>query len=415
MALPLLLFTSTDLLNGSSNILPPIQYQIFDQYTDNRVVGSISGTNAVPGPGKRYVLDAASLMALSGGICSGTRNAGNDPRLNYATPTINRVPGTFAVCKKAEVNGRSQWGFVRDLGNVILEDVFHGGVTNAFPVSDLGGASVLNVGAKVGNTYYQEIVNLRQSGAFFFVKGGIYTNLTLLFAGKSSAQSPLFLGHTVNTNTYVVDEIYVPSNRFILPIPIASDGMSNVSVTDGLGHAEGIVGGLGSGGSGKSWTNQNGTWQVAGGTRSASVLVSGTAICTIDGGKADSYFSIEATRTTGSFGIVSRWANNLNYLYAVHDGTGSAIVRQVVNGVDTQLLAPTASGYSAGAEMVLVCYGNKLRLFYNNLAVGAEQTISASLLSGTGLGLYTTNGANTFDDMYAYARGTEGEYENFFT
>jgi hypothetical protein len=60
----------------------------------------------------------------------------------------------------------------------------------------------------------------------------------------------------------------------------------------------------------------------------------------------------------------------------------------------------------------VVASGSAFRVYYNNAAVGTEQTISdAALQSGTAHGLYTTDTGNTFDDFTVYARGTDGEYD----
>mgnify|MGYP000211933023 CR=1 FL=1 len=64
-----------------------------------------------------------------------------------------------------------------------------------------------------------------------------------------------------------------------------------------------------------------------------------------------------------------------------------------------------------GADLRIICDVTKFRLYYNNVMIGTEQTISDSgLASGTKQGLYTSDTGNTFDDFRVFARGTGGEY-----
>lgn len=391
-------------MNGGN----PISYLIRDLYTTNLAAGSVNGTLAEPGPGTRGVVDSAGTqLALASGICGVTRTAANDPRLWY-TPVINRVSGLVTICKRSDNNGRSGWGFATDTGLVTKSDVLFP-TTNVYAIQCSGGVQATAVAAKSAATYYEEAIVLRATGSLFMTKGGAFTDWTLLWVDKGSNLTPLYLHHTVGLNTYSVDEIYTIANRYWLPTPLASDGMS-AAVTDGLGHLE--TTGLGAGGSGRAYTNV-GTWGVAAGVRSCSALDTGIGISTVDCGKADVLHFVKLTRSAGNVGVVVRYASATNYVYAYHDGT-NVTLRKVVNGTDSQVLAPTAAAYAAGADMCIICYGTKFRVFYNLAAVGSEQTISdATLQSGTGVGLYTTNTGNTFDNLITYARGTGGEYANF--
>jgi hypothetical protein len=122
-------------------------------------------------------------------------------------------------------------------------------------------ASILAVGAAVLNTQYRFGVILRNDGAFHFVKGGIYTNWTLVWANLSNTYTMAYPHMSVTGSTAaaaVADYMRVPAVKW-LPVPVISDGFSAWGTSDGLGHAEGLAGGLGSGGGGVAWAGATAT------------------------------------------------------------------------------------------------------------------------------------------------------------
>ena len=214
----------------------------------------------------------------------------------------------------------------------------------------------------------------------------------------------------INSSTSVAlcDYIRVPSARW-LPTPLISDGFSSWGTSDGFGHAEGVAGGLGSGGNGKTWTANVGTWGASGGVAAASALSGGRAIATADCGKADVVATVECTLSSGTQSIIVRWASESNFVQLRLTPTNLQLVK-VVAGVET-IVQNSAVTVAAGAPVRLTCEGTKFRCYYNNALVGSEQTISdAALQSPTAIGLRTDNTGNTFDNLVAYARGSGGEY-----
>jgi hypothetical protein len=119
--------------------------------------------------------------------------------------------------------------------------------------------------------------------------------------------------------------------------------------------------------------------------------------------------TVKVTVAGGVAGLVLRYVDANNYIICHHDATNVLLVKRVA-GVDTTVQT-TAATYVAGAELRVIAEATKFRIFYNNLAVGTEQTIAdATLLSPLKHGLYSTNVGNTFDDLVIRARGTGGEY-----
>ncbi len=102
-------------------------------------------------------------------------------------------------------------------------------------------------------------------------------------------------------------------------------------------------------------------------------------------------------------------ANPQNYVIAWHDGVNIHLDK-CVNGVLTSLLN-AASTYSGLAYMKVTKFGTKYRLYYANIFISTEQTITdATVISNTKHGLYSTYGGNVFDNYLLLARGTNNEY-----
>jgi len=241
------------------------------------------------------------------------------------------------------------------------------------------------------------------AGAFYLIRGGIYAAWTLAWLNTIRAAANVYPGIITNSATFTADEIGIRTTRW-LPTPLLSDGFGGTfGTSDGLGHAEGVTGGLGSGGGGVAWTAQIGTWANAAGVCGATALAGGIAIATAETTKADVLHSAKCTRSAGNVGVVVRYADADNYVYAIHNGTNALLVKRVAT-VETTLINAAAT-YAAGAVLRVIPDGTSFDLFYNNAKIGTTQTISdAALQTGTAHGLYTSNTGNTFDDAQAWKR-----------
>lgn len=381
-------------------------YLVNDTFTTDRAAGAVNGTNAEPGPGVRTVIDTNSKLSLSSGalsLATGGAAVGN-PGLWYGA--IGRSAGLLCVSQFSHTTQGPHIGFDNGASGQVSDGVRPNGTTLTITVNN---SASIAVGVVATSTVYQVAVVLRASGSYLFIKGGTFTNWSLLFANSLGTYNPNPGITVVSTASVTTVDFYrIPSARW-LPTILASDGFSAWGSTDGLGHAEGIAGGIGTGGSGEAWTNNVGTFAASSGTAAASALSGGIAIATVDTSTASVITTVRFTRAAGAGGIIVRYADSSNHVYAAHDGTNALMVK-VVAGVSTTLISSAAT-YVVNAEIRLICDGTAFRLFYNALAIGAVQTIAdAGLASGTKQGLYTSDTGNTFDDLRIYARGTGGEY-----
>jgi len=381
-------------------------YIINDQFLTDLAAGSVDESLATPGPGTRNVVDTGDFLSISGGEIVTTDATGTgDPCLFYKEPI-------------ARVAGRLGWGYLRTESRGYLG--FGDGITGIPQVASFfGNSSTLNIydgtvvstGDWTSYQYQQTLVALRLAGGFYFVEYD--SHLQLVYIGDADGTGDMYYGwsHRAAGSDTSKGKLFKVPEKLWLPTPIASDGMSASGATDGLGHAEGVAGGLGAGGSGVSWTAAVGTWGVAAGARSCSALDGGVGICTIPVTSADLYIDCELTRNGSELGSIARYTDANNYLVAYHDGT-NAKLDEVVAGVPNTLITG-AVAYSAGAVLALALSGQGAHLIYNKTGIGSTSSINAGLTAAVA-GLYSTDTGNTFDDLRVYARGTSGEYDNFF-
>lgn len=387
-------------------------YLINDTFTTNRAAGAVNGTKAEPGPGVRDVNDTGSKLSLSGGslvIATAAPGTGN-PRLLYARQ--GRSAGLVAVAalttpaSGAAGPARAGWTY--------SPTGIYGTEAVAFATSNVLEARVnltnVTVGASALGTAYVVAVVLRSSGAFYFIKGGAFTNWTMLWSSTGVVDTPMAPVVAAINNGAGCSSAYirVPAALW-LPAPLASDGFSAWGTSDGFGHAEGVGGGLGSGGSGLAWISALGTWGDSAGKAFASALSGGIAAATVDTSKTDTIVTAKVTRSGGVAGVLAAYVDANNHVRAVHNGTNAQLIKRV-SGSDTNVISAAAT-YSAAAEIRVIREETAYRLYYNNALIGSQQTISDAVFNGvTAQGLYTTDTGNTLDDFVVRARGTGGEY-----
>lgn len=382
-----------------------------DRFSDTRAVGAIEGTNATPGPGLRSAIDTESKLSVSGGvlICTGGKDvvAWSDPSHTW-TPTFPRLAGRMLAVTMSP-GSNSTYGVVGWRSSVPRYDAIKFTMAGITAIESGGIGNVMNVGWFSSSALMQFVIPLRTSGAYFFARGGIYADWSMLWpGGDDCVDTPMTAGFFNYNLPYTVNYVGVPSELW-LPSPEVSDGFS-ASVTDGCGHAEGVANGLGAGGSGLSWVSSLGTWQSASNVSNATALSGGSAIRTIALTTPHNWVLASLTRSASNVGLVTRYSDTNNYVYAYHDGTNITL-RKVVSGSDSEVMVPTAASYGNGYQLAILANETKFRVLYKNLLVGSEQTITdVGLQTGTMVGLYTTSTSNTFDDALVYPQGKMEEY-----
>lgn len=393
-------------------------YALRDGFAGTLAAGAVNGTWSSDGKGIRGVLDGNSKLSVGSGVANfATGGVANfDPSLVYQNQ-LPRVPGQILFAVVTLTSGRCQFGW--SAGPDLVANTVNGNRRGSFDFNSTTLAIAptttgsISVGALALTTAYTCALVQRNIGMAYFIKGGAFSNWTLLYideVGTSPLLNP-YASALGTTGVFTVDLLSVPpvAHRNFLPAPLISDGFSGWGSSDGLGHQEGLQGWLGAGGKGQAWTQNVGTWGASGGVAAASALSGGRAIATADCGKADVMITANCTHSSGTQSIIVRWTDENNYVQLRRTATNLQLVK-VVAGVETIVLN-SASTLVAGAPVRLICQGSAFRCFYNDAAVGSEQTISDSAVaSATRVGLRTDNTGNTFDNFVVYSRGSGGEY-----
>lgn len=231
-----------------------------DEFSDNRSAGAVNGTTSDSGH-TRKVVDANNLISISGGklvIAAAPSGTGGDPQL--WTPAITRTSGLVAIMsvqRSADAGGVLYFGFsTNNTTWHATANFFHSSglaIAAREPSKDIGLYSLLSS--------RKFAIALRSSGACQFIENNGHMLLVWIDNVLNGATNYLSINSTIAGSTSYLD--YWRVAGYWLPVPLVSDGFSTNGTSDGLGHAE--TSGIGSGGSGISWSNVGGGWSVSGG------------------------------------------------------------------------------------------------------------------------------------------------------
>lgn len=384
---------------GSKMVSNSADWLLRDEFITDLAAGSVNGTAAEPGPGTRTVTDTYTKLQISAGyldFISGTA-VNDDPSYTLvpATPIV-RAPGRFAL-----------FDVKNDSNNFWVQ--FGGERFWLYDFLRINSPSGTNIGSLNALVY---AIASRAAGSFFLTKG-VSSEWRLRWITNSGTTTPL-VTYISQYNTFNdVSFVRVPDVLW-LPVPLASDGFGSVfGTTDGLGHAEGIAGGIGAGGSGLTWSNAGSTWSVSGGkaiNTAPSELSQQMSVAQMS--TADVFASAALTRAAGEVGLalsMDSASSPANGVLVYLDGTNCKIDKIVGGSVSN--VRTTAVTYSAGARLVVTKTGTEYRVYYNDQLVGTANTISdAGIVNNTLHGLFSTDASNTLDDFTCYATGSGGEY-----
>ena len=324
-----------------------------DEFTTSLGVGSVNGSNAEPGPGTRTVWDTSGTpcMSITGEKISSACGAGlfADPGIRWAG--VTRTPGMMGLFEVTlgQTNKDLSIGFndvatkAYSWGNFIY---FH--TTAALAVSN---GYYFPTGTFTATTYTGAVA-IRSYGAYYFIKGGTFTNWTLLFHEVMKNHTPIYpeIAQGAAYGNDQIDYFRIPSTLW-LPSPTISDGFSGAT-SDGLGHPEGVAGGLGSGGAGLAWNDPGGTWTVAGG-----VLYNTPAT------GADLWDAPAAAFTSGTYGwtaggtnTIANVSNTLAMTY-VNDARGAYEYLSDAKDLSTNLTVGTWYKFTLDSSVNSGTYG----------------------------------------------------------
>lgn len=238
----------------------PVAYYLFEDFNTDTAAPIPVGHPASPGPGAVTARnDPSNLISIAGGQLIINGNS-----LGLWYQAITRAAGQLLIFD-ADNFKHSSNGFDNDTTGGA-----GAGVSMVVQSDDTMRVAAPGGTATIG-TYAGELriaIALRDLGAYFFVEttGGewelrfisFYNSSASLYVAITSQSTLTGGGQPLRFNA-----IYAPIAAFS-PVPALSDGFSGAAtVTDGLGHPEGVAGGVGAGGGGEAWAGN--AWANASG------------------------------------------------------------------------------------------------------------------------------------------------------
>jgi len=208
----------TDLTSWTSTL----SYTLNDQFTTDRAAGAVNGTSAEPTGGTRTVVDTNSKLSISSSQLSFATGGtvSNDPRLTYSS--LSRTAGKMLVFNWTPITASSGFlGFSTSATSAVGGPLYYFGSTSE-AVYTL--PNITSMGARTNGVNYSLAVVLRSTGSYFYIKGGTYTNWTLLWIDKTSSGATLYpmFTNASDVAVFTADNIRIPTATW-LPTPLAYD------------------------------------------------------------------------------------------------------------------------------------------------------------------------------------------------
>ena len=178
-----------------------LRYLLRDEFTTDRAAGAVTGTAAEPTGGNRTVVDTNSKISISGNVLVFATGAVVNDGVWWASQS--RSVGTVFLAKvtPSDTNGIIVVGWDSNQSGAISDSLkFSSG--GAIQIVSNGGSAV-SVGSYTA-TAYRVAALMRAAGVFWLIKGGAFTNWTLLFisaAGTGAGYPSIQAGSTTSVFT----------------------------------------------------------------------------------------------------------------------------------------------------------------------------------------------------------------------
>lgn len=336
---------------------------LLDTFTTALTAGNLFNTVSDGSATDRVVTDTTNLLSISSGKLNtplGPPGSGN-PKIVY--DPMPRLPGMMVICEHTNTitngSGRIGWNTTPT-----------GFGTDAFLLSSgtiivtLSSSQQGTVGPIASNTSHRLCVILRAVGFYFFIKGGVFTNWTLVWSTASNSNNILYptIAAVGGGGSYTNDYIKT-SYTLWLPTPILSDSFSLLYKSDGFGHNEGITNLLGNGGGNVTWTPFTNYAIGALSLSLGSNLFSNSTFANTSAWVRESDWSISGSRAVAVAGnvhtitqavlTVGRWYQMTVDVVTLTNGTfsgyfGSSSISAPISNPGSYTMVARASGSTSG-------------------------------------------------------------------
>jgi hypothetical protein len=256
------------------SVIVPI---FFDQFTTAEGAPIASPRTAEPGPGTLNLVQTGSNFSISSNKLQSADHPStvwNVEAVNSAAVTRANGLTSFLTITPAATGGHLVAGFDKVANtwnpNNSKEQFIYFRESGLLTIHD--GENNANVGTSYSSSVaYKTAVVLRSAGAFYFVKGGLFTEWTLIYVSRTGSTATLYTGLATADNAWTLDNMDV----FALAAPFDSDyGYATARVASpGVGEtitgtANAIVEMTWTAVTGQTWnlyvrrTDDNHTWAV---------------------------------------------------------------------------------------------------------------------------------------------------------
>ena len=387
-----------------------LKYLLRDEFTTALTAGNVNGTASEPGPGTRVIVDTASKLSINANgklyINAVGRTSFGDPGIWYGEQTRAAGLRLFGKVNIATASTNNIFGFdVDQTGTAQAASIY-------FRSADIyvyeNTENVAAIGLWAVDTEYNCLVVLRTAGAYFFIKGGLYTEWTLLWVGSKNAIATLYPSFNGRDANVLIDDVKIIDGAW-LPTLLAYDSFTR---TDGVLGSSELAGIDGQTTPVISWVTKTGTLAISTNKVVASALTADLAIATLTTSSSDVYAKLNTKRVTTGAGVVLRYVDADNYIYAGSFANNECTLIKRVAGTETTVITGAVTSILE-PELVVKATGTGFTLFYNKIIVGATETISDAALQTSKLhGIYFKDTDSIVYDVAFYPMGTGGEYDS---
>ena len=366
------------------------RYLLNETFRSSHASGLDSPRKASPGPGKITFVEVDGSHAVSGGklVTTGQTSSAWGDLCWYSPDAFARVPGRMAIFEDVErVGGVGSYGpyagFVKSITPASIDDTVDAGFQFVAPdilrlTSDDADHRV-TFGTPVADTEYDFMVVLRTTGSFLFIRGGIWTDWSLVCIESISSDTPLYVAATYffpSSESSNMSRVAVPKLLW-MPTPLAYDTFTRDD-SDSLGSTE-TTGPDGQECIARAWVEDTGDLDIA----SNAMATSGSAswIAWVETNESDVYVEADfAVVPTGSYmGIAFRVVDGLNYWVARIYFYGSAnkdwVLQDVAAGSFTER-AYSTDPVSSAQKLTVFAHGDAIRIRRDD---GTDLTHTSSL------------------------------------
>ena len=194
-------------------------YTLNDQFTTDRSAGAVNGTQAEPTGGTRTVTDTNSKLSITGGQLSFATGGVTDGNPGLLYSVVTRGAGKIVTGALNVSSGQGQLGWNNTTSGRLSDGFFLSGGT----LNIQANGTAIATGVYVAGTSYQLTTVMRTTGAYYYIKGGTFTDWTLLYI-NSTGSGNLYpaVGTNNTTSVATADNIRIPTSTW-LPTPLAYD------------------------------------------------------------------------------------------------------------------------------------------------------------------------------------------------